>query len=132
MSGRSRRRRLSKGRVTPGQRVDSVPRPSWPAPERAIRSGIGHDVRAYDMTISANRAWFDDETMWVGLTDDRVIGVPLTWFPRLLTATPAQRARFQISASGQGLHWEELDEDISIAGLLRGRGDQTVKHWIAA
>jgi hypothetical protein len=84
------------------------------------------------MTISANRAWFDDETMWVGLTDDRVIGVPLTWFPRLLTATPAQRARFQISASGQGLHWEELDEDISIAGLLRGRGDQTVKHWTAA
>ena len=84
------------------------------------------------MTISANRVWFDDETMWVSLVDDRVIGIPLTWFPRLLDATPAQRASFQISASGHGLHWEELDEDISVAGLLHGHGDRTVKQWTTA
>jgi hypothetical protein len=84
------------------------------------------------MTISANRVWFDDETMWVSLSDGRSIGVPLTWFPRLLAATPTQRARQEISASGHGLHWEELDEDISVSGLLPGHGDRTVKHPTAA
>jgi hypothetical protein len=84
------------------------------------------------MTISANRVWFNDETMWVGLADGRTLGVPLTWFPKLLAATPAQRASYQISASGHGLHWEDLDEDISVSGLVLGQGDRTVKHWTAA
>ena len=61
--------------------------------------------------------------MWVDLTDGRTLGVPLAWFPRLLNATAAQRARVELSRSG--LHWEELDEDISIAGLIAGRGDVT-------
>ena len=61
--------------------------------------------------------------MWVDLTDGRTLGVPLAWFPRLLNATPAQRVRVEISRTG--LHWEELDEDISIAGLIAGRGDMT-------
>jgi hypothetical protein len=84
------------------------------------------------MTISANRVWFDDETMWVGLADGRCLGVPLAWFPRLLASTPAQRAALEISASGYGLHWEDLDEDISVSGLLHGQGDRTVKHWTTA
>lgn len=66
---------------------------------------------------------FDDETMWVDLSDGRTIGVPLAWFPRLLRATPEQRS--QVEVGGYGLHWEALDEDISVAGLLAGRGDQT-------
>ena len=66
---------------------------------------------------------FDDETMWVGLADGRTLGIPLAWFPRLAAGTSAQRERFEISNGG--LHWEELDEDISIDGLLAGRGDQT-------
>jgi hypothetical protein len=57
--------------------------------------------------------------MWVDLTDDRTLGVPLAWFPRLLRAAPAQREQVEISRTG--LHWEEIDEDISIAGLLAGR-----------
>lgn len=61
--------------------------------------------------------------MWVTLGDGRVLGVPLAWFPRLLNATPEQRAAYEISP--RGLHWDALDEDISIAGLLAGRGDQT-------
>jgi len=61
--------------------------------------------------------------MWVDLTDGRTLGVPLAWFPRLLNATPKQREGFEISRLG--LHWEEIDEDISIAGLLAGRGDMT-------
>ena len=61
--------------------------------------------------------------MWVELTDGRTLGVPLAWFPRLLNATPAQRETVELSRIG--LHWDEIDEDISIAGLLAGRGDMT-------
>ena len=68
------------------------------------------------MSISATTVRFDEHTMWVDLSDGRTIGVPLAWFPRLLRATPAERERFEISRVG--LHWEEIDEDISIASLL--------------
>lgn len=57
----------------------------------------------------------------VDLADGRTLGVPLAWFPRLLRATPAERE--QVELSRVGLHWEALDEDISIAGLLAGRHD---------
>ena len=55
----------------------------------------------------------------------RELSVPLAWFPRLLHATPEQRQAWELIGRGEGLHWEELDEDISVAGLLAGRGDQT-------
>ena len=75
------------------------------------------------MTISATSVRFDEHSMWVELTDGRTLGVPLAWFPRLLRAMPAERE--QVELSRVGLHWETLDEDISIAGLLAGRGDVT-------
>jgi len=75
------------------------------------------------MNDSAKSARFDEDSMWVELDDGRTIGVPLAWFPRLLRATPEQRAGYEISSGG--LHWDELDEDISVAGLLAGRGDRT-------
>jgi hypothetical protein len=75
------------------------------------------------MSISATSVRFDDNTMWVDLSDGRTLGVPLAWFPRLLNATPAQRTQVELSRTG--LHWEVLDEDISIAGLIAGRGDMT-------
>ena len=75
------------------------------------------------MSISAKSVRFDDASMWVELSDGRTLGVPLAWFPRLLFASPEQRERAEIGR--MGLHWEDLDEDISIAGLLAGRGDQT-------
>lgn len=75
------------------------------------------------MDISATDVRFDDHVMWVDLSDGRTLGVPLAWFPRLLHATPTNRKKVEITPFG--LHWEELDEDISIAGLLAGRGDQT-------
>ena len=77
------------------------------------------------MTISAKSLRFDADSMWVELSDGRVLGVPLAWFPRLLHATPDQRARYEISSAG--LHWDALDEDVSVAGLLAGRGDQTFR-----
>ena len=66
---------------------------------------------------------FDEDSMWVELSDGRTLGVPLAWFPRLLRATADQRGACRISS--RGLHWAELDEDISVAGLLAGRGDVT-------
>jgi hypothetical protein len=77
------------------------------------------------MTISPTAVRFDEHTMWVDLTDGRTIGVPLAWFPRLLNATEQERKRVELSRLG--LRWEHLDEDISIAGLLAGRGDLTRK-----
>ncbi len=59
---------------------------------------------------------FDEDSMWVDLSDGRTVGVPLAWFPRLLDGTPEARRDFFISPSG--IHWEELDEDISIATIL--------------
>lgn len=82
------------------------------------------------MTISAKALRFDDDCMWVDLADGRTLGVPLAWFPRLLKATPDERLQYEISRSG--LHWDALDEDISISGLLAGRGDQTGRHDAAA
>jgi hypothetical protein len=77
------------------------------------------------MSTSAKELRFDENTMWVELTDGRILGIPLAWFPRLLRASPEQRQRYRIGLSGNGLHWEEIDEDISVEGLLAGRGDLT-------
>ena len=68
----------------------------------------------------ASRIWFDDENLWVELMDSRQLGVPLVYFPRLLKASPEQRNRYEISGGGTGLHWDALDEDISVPGLLAG------------
>lgn len=67
----------------------------------------------------------DDAHLWVTLADGRQLGVPLAYFPRLLHATPEQRATYELSGGGRGIHWDALDEDLSVAGLLAGRGDRT-------
>lgn len=84
------------------------------------------------MTISPEpvAVRFDEDSFWVDLEDGRTLGIPLAWFPRLLNATPAQRET--VSLSRAGLHWEEIDEDISIAGLIAGRGDHTRNRKQAA
>jgi len=84
------------------------------------------------MSISAEALRFDEHTMWVDLSDGRTIGVPLAWFPRLLHAGAEQRQNYRIGASGNGLHWDEIDEDISVTGLLEGRGDMTRRPPSAA
>jgi hypothetical protein len=61
--------------------------------------------------------------MWVTLSDGRVLGVPLAWFPRLMRGTREQREACRITS--RGLHWDALDEAVSVAGLLAGLGDQT-------
>jgi hypothetical protein len=81
------------------------------------------------MTTSAKAVRFDDDSMWVHLDDGRVMAVPLAWFPRLLAATPEQRVKFELSP--RGIHWDTLDEDISIDGLLSGHGDLTHGRLVA-
>jgi hypothetical protein len=81
-------------------------------------------------SVSAKRVRFDPDCMWVELSDGRTIGVPLAWFPRLLRGTAKQRK--QVRISGRGLHWDALDEDISVAGLLNGLGDQSASKTFAA
>ena len=77
------------------------------------------------MNTSPKSVRFDDNSMWVDLADGRVIAVPLAWFPRLMRATPEQRANVELSP--RGLHWDELDEDVSVEGLLAGAGDVAQK-----
>jgi len=82
------------------------------------------------MSTSAKSVHFDENNMWVELSDGRTLGIPLVWFPRLLHAKPEQRQKCELSLSG--IHWDELDEDISVDGLLAGRGDATYATKIAA
>jgi hypothetical protein len=62
----------------------------------------------------------DDASLIVDLADGRTISVPLAWYPRLLHASPEQRARWEKSGGGYGIHWPDIDEDLSTDGLLRG------------
>ncbi len=75
---------------------------------------------------------FDDKNMWVHLIDGRTLGIPLSFFPRLQQATPEQRAKYIFSGNGEGLHWDDLNEDISVEHLLMGHPDSTVKTRQAA
>jgi len=75
----------------------------------------------------AKQVRFDEETMWVDLADGRTLGVPLAYFPRLLNASPSERAKYVVSGGGAGLHWDDLDEDISVPALLLGVGDRSRK-----
>jgi hypothetical protein len=64
--------------------------------------------------------YFTRDSLVVNLTDGRTISVPLTWYPKLLKASPKERAHWEICGGGYGIHWPEIDEDLSIEGLLRG------------
>lgn len=79
------------------------------------------------LTFKANatKIWFDKENMWVTLTDGRQLSIPLVYFPRLLNATTDQRNNYELSGGGTGIHWEEIDEDISVPGLILGNKDLT-------
>lgn len=70
------------------------------------------DERVKDVRIT-------DDTLSVDLMDGRTITVPLAWYPRLAKASPAERARWEVSGAGYGIHWPQIDEDLSTEGLLR-------------
>jgi hypothetical protein len=78
----------------------------------------------HSTTVEANPLARDvhvsEDELTVALADGRRISAPLAWFPRLLRATPAQRGRWELLGNGEGIHWPDADEDLSVAGLLRG------------
>lgn len=80
-------------------------------------------MNSLGLDAKAAKVWFDENNLWLSLQDGRQLSVPLAYFPRLAKATPAQRVKFEVSGGGIGLHWDELDEDISVAGLLMGQAD---------
>lgn len=69
----------------------------------------------------AQRVNVTTDTLIVDLVDGRAISVPVAWYPRLAHGTPAERAKWRLIGEGEGIHWPDLDEDISIEGLLAGR-----------
>jgi len=70
---------------------------------------------------SAVDVWFDENKMYVRLVDGRELGVPLDWFPRLKDASEKDKKNWRFIGRGTGIHWETIDEDLSVAGLLRTR-----------
>ncbi len=72
----------------------------------------------------ASSIWFDENNMWVLFSDGRQLSIPLAYFPRLLNAASELREKYVISGGGIGIHWDELDEDISVPHLLMGRYDK--------
>jgi hypothetical protein len=82
--------------------------------------------RAYIPTTTlAKSLAFAEDSMHVTLTDGRILSVPLAWFPALNSATPEQREKYRIDAGGRGLHSPEIDEALSVAGLLAGADSQS-------
>lgn len=72
---------------------------------------------------------FSKDTMSVGLGDGRTITVPLAWYPRLFNATSAERKNWRVSGGGYGIHWPDIDEDLSTEGLLRGHRLPKFERW---
>ncbi|MBM3944357.1 MAG: DUF2442 domain-containing protein [SAR202 cluster bacterium] len=68
--------------------------------------------------VLAVDVWFDAHMLYMRLNDGREVGVPLEWFPPLRRATDMQRGNWRLIGNGVGIHWEDIDEDISVAGLL--------------
>jgi Protein of unknown function (DUF2442) len=73
-----------------------------------------------EMTDIATHVELTDDELILTLADGRAMSAPLVWFPRLLNASAEQRGRWQLIGGGEGIHWPDLDEDLSVAGLLRG------------
>jgi len=84
----------------------------------------------------AQAATVTQDTLHVDLADGRTISVPLAWYPRLLHATAGERKSWRLIGKGRGIHWEAIDEDISVEGLLAGRpsgeSQASFKKWLAS
>lgn len=94
----------------------SARKPREPARSKKLKLQRGY----VPVTALAKGVEFDDVMMQVTFSDGRVLSVPLEWFPILRQATAEQRTRYEIGGDGISLHWPELDEDLSVAGLMAG------------
>lgn len=75
-------------------------------------------TKAY--TAMATKVMFEDSKMIVLLSDGREVAVPIDWFPKLRDASETERNHWRLIGNGQGIHWPDLDEDVSVSGLLQG------------
>ncbi len=77
-----------------------------------------------------------EDTLTVDLSDGRTISVPLAWYPRLSYASPSEQNNWRLTGKGYGIHWEDLDEDVSVEGLLAGRpsgeSQTSFRNWLAS
>jgi hypothetical protein len=93
-----------------------------------------HSVTLAIIPVKITHVTITDDTLAVDLEDGRTIAVPIGWFPRLAYGTPAERANFQISGAGYGIHWPDLDEDVGIEGLILGKksmeGQASFERWL--
>jgi hypothetical protein len=82
----------------------------------------------------AQNVMVTDDSLTVDLTDGRTISVPLAWYPRLAHGTPQERNNWQLIGKGEGIHWPDLDEDLSVEGLLLGRpsgeSQRSFRRWL--
>ena len=76
----------------------------------------------------AVKVWFDEDNIWLSLEDGRQVSAPLAFYPRLLNATKEQREHYEFIGPGIGIHWEDLDEDLSVEGIVLGRKDRTSRR----
>ena len=98
--------------------------------------GAGMTISAVEIEVpKAEGVTATQNTLTVDLSDGRSISVPLAWFPRLLHASPAERKNWRLIGKGQGLHWADLDEDISVEGVLAGKpsgeSQSSFRKWLA-
>lgn len=85
-------------------------------------------------SAKAQQVMVTEDSLTVDLIDGRTISVPLAWYPRLLHGTPEERNHWRLIGDGEGIHWPDLDEDLSVEGLLIGRpsgeSPQSLTNWI--
>jgi len=88
------------------------------------------------LTASAQAVAVTDDALIVDLSDGRTVSVPLAWFPRLLNGSPTERNNWRFIGDGEGIHWTDLDEDISVENLIlrqsSGESQKSLKKWLEA
>jgi hypothetical protein len=94
-------------------------------------------ISAFDVSSARARGVsVTDEALVIDLCDGRTVSAPLAWFPRLLQGTPPERSRWELLGAGEGIHWPDLDEDVSVEQVLLGRpsaeSQQSLARWLAA
>lgn len=98
-------------------------------------SARGASTSRLETEVRIARVEVTDERLSVELIDGRIVSVPLEWYPRLVHGTAEERAHYELSGGGYGIHWPELDEDISVENLLEGRrsgeGERSFRRWLA-
>lgn len=85
--------------------------------------------------VAAQHVTVNDDALCVELTDGRTVTVPLAWYPRLFHGTAKERNKWRLIGAGEGIHWHDLDEDISVESILLGRpsgeSQRSLKEWFA-